>query len=302
MRVNTYPWEVLMTVVEQGSFLKAARALHLSTSAVSHMVSKLEEECGYSLLIRSRSSVALTVNGQLLLPYVQNLLKTGDALEQELRSLKESSSGMVRIAASNTATKLWLPDILLRFRKKHPNVKVVVMQSGDLSIREWIEQGEVDLAISKSVLGDVNLRNYPSFIPLHRTQMVCIAPRDYVPERGDQLSSADFQKMPVILQLEGYDTEAMEFLRRNGVEADSDFRIETDGTCHTLVERGFGLCVTSALAAQCNPSDTRLYPLEPPISITIGLLTVYPDFISPAAQSLRKEILGYMMDEGWMNV
>lgn len=302
MRVNTYPWEVLMTVVEQGSFLKAARALHLSTSAVSHMVSKLEEECGYSLLIRSRSSVALTVNGQLLLPYVQNLLKTGDALEQELRSLKESSSGMVRIAASNTATKLWLPDILLRFRKKHPNVKVVVMQSGDLSIREWIEQGEVDLAISKSVLGDVNLRNYPSFIPLHRTQMVCIAPRDYVPERGDQLSSADFQKMPVILQLEGYDTEAMEFLRRNGVEADSDFRIETDGTCHTLVERGFGLCVTSALAAQCNPSDTRLYPLEPPISITIGLLTVYPDFISPAAQALRKEILGYMMDEGWMNV
>ena len=302
MRVNTYPWEVLMTVVEQGSFLKAARALHLSTSAVSHMVSKLEEECGYSLLIRSRSSVALTVNGQLLLPYVQNLLKTGDALEQELRSLKESSSGMVRIAASNTATKLWLPDILLRFRKKHPNVKVVVMQSGDLSIREWIEQGEVDLAISKSVLGDVNLRNYPSFIPLHRTQMVCIAPRDYVPERGDRLSSADFQKMPVILQLEGYDTEAMEFLRRNGVEADSDFRIETDGTCHTLVERGFGLCVTSALAAQCNPSDTRLYPLEPPISITIGLLTVYPDFISPAAQSLRKEILGYMMDEGWMNV
>lgn len=300
--MNTYPWEVLMAVVDQGSFLKAARSLHLSTSAVSHMISKLEDECGYPLLIRSRSSVELTVNGKLLLPYVQNLLKTGDALEQELRSLKESSTGVVRIAASNTATKLWLPDILLRFREKYPNVKVVVMQSGDMSIREWIEQGEVDLALSKSVLGDVNLRSYSSFIPLHRTRMVCMAPRDYVPVNGTDISSADFRKMPVILQLEGYDTEAMDFLRQNGIEADSDFRIETDGTCHTLVERGFGFCVTSALAAQCNPSDTRLYPLEPPISITIGLLTVYPDFISPAAKALRKEILDYMMDEGWMNV
>lgn len=300
--MNTYPWEVLMTVVDQRSFQKAAKVLHLSTSAVSHMVSKLEDECGYPLLLRSRGSVELTVNGKLLLPYIQNLLKTSDALEQEQRSLRETSSGVVRIAASNTATKLWLPDILLRFRKKHPHIKVVVMQSGDMSIREWIEQGEVDLAISKSVLGDVSLQQYDSFIPLHRTTMVCMTPRDYVPVNGQNITSADFRNTPVILQLEGYDTEAMNYLRRSGVEADSDFRIETDGTCHTLVERGFGFCVTSALAAQCNPSDTRLYPLTPPISITIGLLTVYPDFISPAAKALRKEILDYMMDEGLMNL
>ncbi len=300
--MNTYPWQVLMTVIDNKSFIKAAKALHLTTSAVSHMVSKLEEECGYPLLIRNRNSIELTVNGRILLPYIQNFLKTGDALEQEQRSLKETNSGIVRIAASNTATKLWLPDILIRFRKKYPHIKVVIMQSGDMSIKEWIENGEVDLAVSKSVLGETSLQQFESFIPLHKTQMVCMTPKDYTPINGSYISSEDFKEMPVILQLEGYDTEALEFLKQNGVTADSDFRIETDSTCHTLVERGFGFCVTSELAAQCNPSDTRLYPLTPPISITIGLLTVYPSFISPAARALRKEILGYMIDEGWMNV
>ncbi len=300
--MNTYPWQVFMSVAEHRSFNKTANALSLSTSAVSHMISKLEEECGYSLFVRNRNNIELTTNGRILMPYVINLLKCEDALQQETLSLKDNNSGIVRIAGINSAIRLWMPDILRKFNAKYPNIKVIVMQSGNESLKDWVEKGVVDLALmDKAMLKNTSIKE-DSFLPMHKTPMICLAPQDYIPMDGETMKREDLLQKPIIMQLEGYDYQAMEYLRELGISADSNFQVETDATCHTFVEHGFGFCVTSALAAECNPCEVNQYPLENETYVTIGLVTVNASYMSPAANLFRREIFDFMTETGLMNV
>ena len=74
MTLLTY--QVLKTVAEQGSFRKAADILGLTPSAISHAVSSLESELGFSVLTRSKNGVTLTNYGERLLPYVNAVLNS----------------------------------------------------------------------------------------------------------------------------------------------------------------------------------------------------------------------------------
>jgi DNA-binding transcriptional LysR family regulator len=291
-----YSWEVFIAVTENKSIAKAARALNLSQSAVSHMIKKLENEQGYPLLIRDRNSIELSQNGKILLPYIRNLLQCSNSLNQEIMSLKDSNSGIVRLAAFNSATATWIPNILSSFKQLYPNIRVIIMQSGDLSIRKWIDNGEVDLAFAAAGTVDNKL-----LFPLHKTPLICMTPKNYIPLNGHSITVEDLKNNPVILQSEGYDTEPIKFLLDNGISTESNFRIETDDTCHAMVEFGFGFCITPKMAI-CNPRNVNIYPLLPTFYRTVGLVTVYPEYMSPAAKLLRQHIFKFIEESGLMNI
>ena len=296
-KMSLYSWKIFLAVVEHKSFVKAARALNLTPSAVSHMIAKMEEDYGYPLFIRNRNSIKLTANGELLLPHVRNLLQCNDTLSQEILSLKNTNRGLVRIATFNSVAQIWLPSILKEFHKKYPEIKVVVRQSGDLKIKKWIDRGEIDLAINSS-----NVIRDNSFFPLHKTPLVCMTPKDYSPLNGHSVTAKDLKNVSIILQSEGYDTESVKYLLDNGISVDSDFRIESDDTCRAYVEHGFGFCITTETVALCNDQNVNIYPLEPVSYRTIGLVTVFPKYISPAAKLLRQQILQFISDSDLMNV
>lgn len=286
-----------MAVIENKSFVKAARILNLSPSAVSHMIKKLENEYGYPLLIRDRNCVELSSNGKILLPYLRNLLQCNYSLNQEIMSIKDANSGIVRLAAFNSVTATWIPNILNAFYQKYPNIKVIVKQSGDLQIKKWINSGAVDLAFTTTGTVDNNL-----LFPLHKTPLICMTPKSYVPLNGHSITVDDLKEAPIILQSEGYDTEPIKFMLENGIYTESNFQIETDDTCHLMVEYGFGFCITPEMTALCNPRNVNIYPLIPTYYRTIGLVTVYPEYISPAAKLLRQYIFQFIEDSGLMNI
>ena len=69
-------YQVFKAVVEQESFQKAAEVLNLTPSAVSHAVSSMEKELGFSLFTRNKAGVSLTNYGERLLPYINAVLNT----------------------------------------------------------------------------------------------------------------------------------------------------------------------------------------------------------------------------------
>lgn len=296
--MTLYPWYVFITVAEHKSFVKAARVLNVSQSAVSHTIAKLEAEYGYYLFVRNRNNVELTTNGKLMMPYVRNLLVCNESLDQEIANLSNTSKGQVKIAAFNSATLSWIPEILKGFQKECPGIRVIVKQSGDKNIQRMIQSGEVDLAfISKDMVDNDTL-----FFPLHKTPLVCLTPKDYIPVNGESITAEDLRDRSLILQSEGYDTEMIKFLSQNKLPVKADFRIEVDETCHAYVEKGFGFCITPLMTANSNPRDVSVWPIEPKYMRVIGLVTVFPDFISPAANLLRQHIIKYMSDAQLMNV
>lgn len=296
--MNLYNWSVFIAVVEQGSFIKAAAVLNVTQSAVSHTISKLEEECGYQLLVRSKTGIKLTANGEILLPYVRLLMNSSDSLSQEINKLKDVESGIVKVAAFHSATMLWLPEIIRRFSRKYPNINLVIKQSGDKGIYDMIMAGEVDLAIASKFAVPADI----SFIPLHQTRLVGITSEDFVPANGVSLTPEDFLSNNIVLPYEGYDTEMMRYMTEKEVGTSYSFRIEDDDTILAMVEQGFGISVMPAMTIKCSDRKLKEWSIDTNVTRVIGLVTVYQDYISPAASLFRKEIIEYANQNNLINI
>ena len=85
MTLLTY--QVFKTIADVGSFHKAADILGLTPSAISHAISSMENELGFSVLTRSKAGVNLTNYGEQLLPYVNAVLNCDESLKQEIAEL-----------------------------------------------------------------------------------------------------------------------------------------------------------------------------------------------------------------------
>ncbi len=165
-----------------------------------------------------------------------------------------------------------------------------------MQIKQWIAGGEIDVAIVFN-----SHFNAPSFIPLHRTPVVCFTPGDYVPRDGICMTAQDLRDLPVILRAEDFDQETNAILSRAGIPLDSVFRIDNDESCYEFIRQGFGFRITAAITY---PQDGQIhrYPLENAPYRTIGLITAFPQYISPAVNLFRKETISFFVDSNLMNV
>ncbi|MDO4741645.1 MAG: LysR family transcriptional regulator, partial [Eubacteriales bacterium] len=104
-------YRIFHTVIEQGSFARAAQVLHLTPSAISHAVSSMEESCGFALFVRGKGGVSLTRSGEVLYPVIRQVLNADEALSQTVDELKGVQRGTVKIGAFNSVCMTWLPQI-----------------------------------------------------------------------------------------------------------------------------------------------------------------------------------------------
>ena len=85
IKLSLAKFEIFNTVVELGSLTKAGEALGLTQSAVSHAISSLESEWGFSILNRGRSGINLTSNGEHVLKYIREMLKWNEEMHSRNR-------------------------------------------------------------------------------------------------------------------------------------------------------------------------------------------------------------------------
>ena len=296
--MSIYSWEVFITVAEMQSFVRAAEVLHVSQSAVSHVIRKLEEENNIVLFVRNRNKAELTTSGQMIMPLVRNLIECSRSLNQMLSDLDNITRGVVRIAAFNSVSRLWLPEVIKSFKEKYPEVNVQLTQTGDEYIGRLTENGEVDLAIMPE---GYSFRG--EYMPLHRTGMLCLAPEGFVPTNGKSVTAADLSGQNMIMQVKGYDAEIQRWLAGNKVEVKSDYRFEVDNTCHEYVRQGLGFFLTSRLMLDADPVDgVSVWPIEPAEYREVGLVTVYPDYAPAVVKLFQTEMINYLEEKRMLNV
>ncbi|HZQ60132.1 MAG TPA: LysR substrate-binding domain-containing protein [Casimicrobiaceae bacterium] len=128
--------------VRHKSFTRAAEELHLTQSALSREIKKLEEEIGTALFARGRRGLELTPAGETLHVVVRSVLRE---VAQAVATIRARGSAR-RLTVSTTVTfaSLWLVPRLPHFREQHPDVEVFV--SADNRLID-LDRGEVDLAV-----------------------------------------------------------------------------------------------------------------------------------------------------------
>ena len=107
-----FSYQIFATVVETGSFAKAAAKLNVTPSAVSHAVSQLEREFGFPIFYRARAGVTLTADGAQLLPYIEEILSLELNLSQRVEQIRGVNAGQIRIGAFSSICVSWLPKII----------------------------------------------------------------------------------------------------------------------------------------------------------------------------------------------
>jgi DNA-binding transcriptional LysR family regulator len=146
---------IFAKTVECGSFVKAASALQLSPSVVSHHIAQLEKQLGVALIYRSTRKLSLTSEGEKLLASAQKM--TGSA--EEFINLAVSNDSALMGHLNITLPAFMAKSVLLKqignFIKLNPNISVN-MDFSDTR-REIIEDG-IDLAIRMGTLHDSNLK------------------------------------------------------------------------------------------------------------------------------------------------
>ena len=149
MRRITFDLDVLRTFVtgvELGSFARAADRLGRSTSAVSAQLKKLEEQAGTPVLRKSGRGMALTESGETMLAYARRLLELNDEAAAALHGAE--LEGAVRLGLQEDFGESLLTDVLGRFARAHPRVKVEVRIARNTALLERVSSGRLVLALA----------------------------------------------------------------------------------------------------------------------------------------------------------
>jgi LysR family positive regulator for ilvC len=174
-------------------FGRTADMHHLSPSALSRTIQRLEQDCGCALLVRNNRSVKLTDAGQRVLQFADKYLTDWQALKQDLDKNSQVLQGSMRLYCSVTASFSHLPSLLEQFHTNFPQVQTHI-QTGDpgLSIEHVLKQ-DVDVAIA---VRTPDLPKELNFSLLDTLPLVMIAPSHSTIR---SLDAIDWESQPVIL-------------------------------------------------------------------------------------------------------
>lgn len=134
-----------MAIAETGSFTKASDVVHKTQSAVSMQMKRLEERVGKPIFARDGRSSKLTEEGERLLDYARRIVKLN---MEALASLSNAElTGRVRLGVPDDYADRYLPEIMARFSRTHPNVELTVVCDPSTDLMDRIDTGDLDLAI-----------------------------------------------------------------------------------------------------------------------------------------------------------
>lgn len=285
MTLLTY--QVFKTVAEIGSFHKAADILGLTPSAISHAISSMESELGFSVVTRSKSGVALTNYGEHLLPYINAVLNSDESLKQVIDEMNGLKTGKVKIGVFSSVCTSWLPEILMSFREKYEGITIEVFQGTYDDVAYWIKNAIVDLGfLSVSSAKDIPIQ------PLYRDPLVCVLPKGMKDARNpDFVDIEEMRAHTFVTQRECTDADIQNFLKTNHLRIQSNYHVVDDLSTIRLVEKGFGICLMPKLVMQDIPYEVDIYPIQPEACRIIGIAAMNPEFMAPAVRTMYNHIM-----------
>ena len=147
----------LIKIAETGSFTSAANTLGYAQSTVTMQIKQLEDELGSVLFDRLGKNVVLTAAGERLAGYAEKLLQLEREIHLEVPDSGEPS-GVLKLGVSESLCYNRLPQILMKYKKKYPDVEIHLQFIMHDTFPEMLKKGELDLVYTLNpYIGDENL-------------------------------------------------------------------------------------------------------------------------------------------------
>ena len=182
-----------ISVVDAGSFLRAASTIHIAQPALSQQIAQLEKQLGVNLLLRSARGVRPTAAGEVLYREASSILKRLQQLPGIVRSGTGAAEGIVRLGMSSTVIATAPMAFVEQCKASLPKVVVRMAVSDSPTIKRRVTAHELDLGL---VLED-DLTPTFARIPLFKQRLFLI--RHHAASKGKPVQLADLASLPLIL-------------------------------------------------------------------------------------------------------
>ncbi|MGM9669834.1 MAG: LysR family transcriptional regulator [Faecousia sp.] len=285
-------YEVFAKTAELGSLTRAAEALDSTQSRISHVLSAMEEEYGFSLMRRNRSGVSLTEAGAMLLPRMETILRQYRELEDLISDIRNANAGTVRLGAFTSVAVHWLPGMIQAFQSAHPQVNLEMFNGDYSDVEQWLRDGTVDLAFVTLPAPD-NTRA----IPLVEDELLAILPKGHPLASEPRIDASRLGGEPFISLPKSSDHDIHRALDKAGITPSIRYTTKDDYAVIAMVERGLGVSIVPELLVRGRGQNVELRPLEPRATRTIAL-ALPQGTASPAVEAFVEGAVAWLKENG----
>jgi DNA-binding transcriptional LysR family regulator len=258
--------EGFIEIARQGNMRRAALALSLSQPALTARIQALEEELGTGLFRRTHSGMVLTPAGRAFLPHADRAMEAIRSGGSLVRELEHGVTGELALAVAPAVSAYVLPEILVRFTERHPDVRLLVRTGHSEEIVDLVARGEVELGIVRQ-LRDARVRRRP----LYEDELLLVARPDHPFAVAGAVDVSEIRHAQLILfdRTSSYYDVTNALFRVAGVVPRGVMEVDNIEAAKRMVERGLGVALLPGTAVADSIEVGSLREIE-----LIGTVTI----------------------------
>lgn len=253
--------EVLLYLVAEGSFSRAAKKMNLSQPSMTKHIANMEAILGTTVVKREKTGVILTPAGEIVHDVARKVLKLRNEAWEKIAKIQEEESGDITIVASTIPATYILPHALSRFRKLHPGIHIIVQSTASEKALEMVLNGEPEMGI----VGKRPVRGKFSTESLWQDRLVLAVPENHRWVGRHSVTLAEIMEEPFIARYKGSGTrEVLERYLKEQANTDlTKFNIMAEfGSSEAVKEAILAGLGVSILSIQAITRELKLHLIK----------------------------------------
>lgn len=238
----------------------AAARLGTTQPAVSKQLKLLEHELGFEIFVRKgRSLTRMTKTGEEVVARALRMLREVQGIKGLSDDIKDTDKGSLSIGTTHTHARYILPEVIARFRSRHPRVNVHLQQGTSQQIAEMAALDRIDLLIDGGIRGLVERYN---LLPCHHWRLCVVVPQEHALARVPRLSTKDLVAYPLVTYEFGHSDSSgliQGVFAASGLQANVFLTAWDSEVIKTYVRLGLGVGIVSEVAAEPKADQDLVY-------------------------------------------
>lgn len=264
-----------LAVARERSFTRAAQRLHVSQSAVSEQVAKLEEEIGFEIFARVGHSIELTDAGRAFLAEAERVSGEFQGLARTAERLRGRRVESLALGMGSGLAQVFVPRLFPRLSERAPGLRLDVLTAPTKSIFRDLDEGRIDLGIA--------IESAPERVPaglaserlLELDLGLVVHPAHRLARAARTAALGALAAEPIVMSelTVGYGEVVMSLFADLGLHPNILAVADNIETMKTIIRQGRGCAImpTAAAAEEAERGALRVLPLEPARKVALAL-------------------------------
>ncbi len=245
--MNIRDLQYLVEVEKQKNFTRAAEAVFVSQSALSHQIKKLEGELNVQIFERKNNDFLVTPPGKLIIEKARQILHKVDDIKNIAKISQNQFAGEFKIGAFPTLAPYYFPQIASEISKKFKDLKLFLVEEKTETLIKKLKNGELDAAFLADPVDEIDLKKDNIF---EEKFLLMISQENNL--AGQKIIDfKDLKGKEMMLLQEGHcmRSQALSVCEIAGVSENSDYRASSLETLRQMVKINRGITLVPEIAA-----------------------------------------------------